>query len=295
MRTFVPAGPAAGGLPAGWGVRCAARLAFPGPAALAADPRHAERLRVYLADMLRPYGLALDPAAGDGGGRSYGEMAEALIRAAVPPGEQVDLLVLAYRVPDITPGRATATWLSHVCPGRPLAFAVSDPSPAAPFTALRLTRAYAASAGLARALLLVVEQPSLPYAPGLPPALPDAAYGVALLLGPPAPGEHTPAAVALGPADLAAAAAGAPGAVTLLLGASVPASAVPATGSARVRTAAPNRPTTGVWWELAAALEPSADPHRLVLAEDGTGPGLAVAAFDVSAAPVAADAVGGRR
>lgn len=310
MRTFVPAGPSAGGLPAGWGIRRTARLAFPGSAALAADPRHAERLRVYLADMLSPYGLALDPAAGGGGGRSYGEMAEALIRAAVPPGEQVDLLVLAYRVPDITPGRATATWLGHVCPGRPLAFAVSDPSPAAAFTALRLTRAYAAGAGLARALLLVVEQPSLPYSPALPAALPDAAYGVALLLGPPHPGEHPPAAVAPGPAGLAAAAAGAPGAVTVLLGASVPASAARAVGGARVRTAPPSRPATGVWWELAAGLAPSAGPHRLVLAdttaapqappdpaEDAAAPGLAVAAFDVSPAPVAAAAhpAGGRR
>jgi 4-hydroxymandelate oxidase len=296
MRTLVPAGgDPAGALPAGWGVRRAARLAFPGPAALAADPRHAERLRVYLTDMLAPYGLALDaPAAGDGdgdgegdGGRSYGEMAEELIRAVVPPGEQVDLLVLAYRVPDITPGRATATWLSHVCPGRPLAFAVSDPSPAAAFTALRLTRAYAAGAGLARALLLVVEQPSLPYAPALPHALPDAAYGVALLLGPPLPGEHPPAAPARGPADLAAALAGAPGAVTLLLGPSVP----PPAGGARVRRAAAHRPTTGVWWELAGALTPSADPHRLVLADAAEGAaGPAVAAFDVSAAPVAAAA-----
>jgi 4-hydroxymandelate oxidase len=298
MRTFVPAGGApAGALPAGWGVRRAARLTFPGPAALAADPRHAERLRVYLTDMLAPYGLALDaPSAGDGGGRSYGEMAEELIRAAVPPGEQVDLLVLAYRVPDITPGRATATWLGHVCPGRPLAFAVSDPSPAAAFTALRLTRAYAAGAGLARALLLVVEQPSLPYAPALPPALPDAAYGVALLLGPPLPGEHPPAALARGPADLAAAVTGAPGAVTLFLGPTVP----PPAGGARIRRAAPHRPTTGVWWELAGALAPSADPHRLVLAdaaESAAGPGAAVAAFDVSAAPVAAAAraAGGRR
>ena len=53
-------------------------------------------------------------------------MAEAVIARAVLPGEDVDLLVLAYAIPDITPGRATATYLSHICPGNPLAFAICD-------------------------------------------------------------------------------------------------------------------------------------------------------------------------
>lgn len=291
MRTFVPAGPG-DGVPAGWGVRHAARLAFPGSAAPAADPGHAERLRVYLTDMLRPCGLALDAELLGPGAQSYGEMAEALIRVAVPPGEQVDLLVLAHRVPDITPGRATATWLSHVCPGRPLAFAVTDPSPAAAFTALRLTRAYAAGAGLTRALLLVLEQPSLPYTPAVSPPLPDAAYGVALLLGPPTPGERPPVTLDLTPTDLAAATAGAPGTVTAILGPSVRTGSA---GPSRVRIASPARPTTGLWWELteeltALAKSPPTTPHRLILADTQSPPPTASAggrAVGASSGPAA--------
>src|SRR3954447_11341782 len=157
MRSYVP------GLPsdeasAGWGLRRAVRHAFPDPAALAADAEHSARLQVYLADLLEPYRTGLDLDLPERGGQSYGEMAEALIREAVPEGESVDLLVLAYSVPDITPGRATTTYLSHVCPGRPMAFAVSDQGNAAGFTGLRLIREYARRGDGQRALLLVVEQ-----------------------------------------------------------------------------------------------------------------------------------------
>lgn len=343
MRTFVPHA-AAGALPAGWGVRRAATAAFPGPAALAADPAHTERLRVYLRDLVRPYGIALDEAALQrGGGQSYGGMAEALIGQAVPPGESVDLLVLAYSVPDITPGRATATWLSHVCPGAPMALAVSDQGPAAAFTALRLIRAYAAGAGLLRALLLVVEQDALPYDPGVPVALPAGSYGAALLFGPPAPGERTAALGALTTTRLTAgpgAALSAPGAVAACagpggLGAVVPAPTSPApsgpaagalaqdafaapadasgaqvpvtaivdpavpppAGAHRVRTADAGRPTTGVWWELAAELaDPPPGPHRLVLAGHAADRGtVSLASFDVAAAVRPAATTGGRR
>jgi 4-hydroxymandelate oxidase len=325
MRTYLPSGPDQD-VPAGWGVRRAARLAFPGAAAVAADPVHSGRLRTYLTDMLRPYELALDEAAFARGGQSYGEMAEALIRAAVPPGESVDLLVLAYSVPDVTPGRATATWLSHVCPGGPLAFAVSDETHTAAFTALRLARAYAAGAGPARALLLVVEQPVLPYPPGAA-VLPSGAYGVGLLLG---------------PTGLAGPDGEAPGDVTAILGQGL-AGGLPdelpgeLAGIRRVRTAEPGRPGTGVWWELAGEVERAApgraragdgtpEPRvlvgadrtgartgppaamrtqpppdgrpvarRFVLADRAAGGGLALATVDAAAGSISGSGSGGRR
>ncbi|MDR3036313.1 MAG: hypothetical protein LBV78_25005, partial [Kitasatospora sp.] len=113
LRALLPPHPPAPG-PSRWGVRRTARLAFPEPSALATDPVHAARLRRYLTDLLAPYDLspALDAPAGghssrhspgrshgQPSGQSYGEMAEALIRAVVPVGEQVDLLVLAHAVP----------------------------------------------------------------------------------------------------------------------------------------------------------------------------------------------------
>ena len=292
MRTFVPDGAAhaastADGPSPAWGIRRAVRLSFPDPAALAGDLVHTERLRRYLTDLLRPYGRAPDPdALGPGaprrGGQSYGEMAEALIRATVPPGEAVDLLVLAYSLPDITPGRATTTYLSHVCPGTPMAFAVSDQGAAGAFTALRLVDAYARSGGLRRALLLVVEQDWLPYDPGIPVATPAGSHGVALLFGEPQPGERVArvsrvatrtlptdspgAALAAelgvlghpeGPVPVTAILGGTPEAA--ILGGTPEAGAGPPAGAAHplpegLRFADAGQPGTGVWWELAGEL-----------------------------------------
>lgn len=184
MRTLVPpSASTVSRLDESWGVRRTVRRSFPDSSALAHDPDHIERLSVYLTDLLHPYGLTLEPGALERGGQSYGEMAEALIAAAVPEGEQIDLLVMAYDIPDITPGRATTTYLSHVCPGTPLSFAVSDQGAGAVLTALRLIREYARTAGLRRSLLLLVEQCVLPYDPGVPVSVPSENAGVALLFG----------------------------------------------------------------------------------------------------------------
>ncbi|MFE9423120.1 hypothetical protein ACFYNO_09160 [Kitasatospora sp. NPDC006697] len=212
--------------PGGWGLRRAARLTFPAPAALAADPVHAERLHRYLTDLLAPYGLALpDGELPEDQGQSYAEMAEALIRDVVPAGEQVDLLVLAHAVPDLTPGRATACWLGHLCPGRPLAIAVTDETAPTGTAALRLLEAYARSGGLRRALLLVLEQHWLPYDPGRPAPVPATSRGVALLYGDLQPGDPLPPPIRpLPPPD-------------------------------------PAHPATSGWWELAAALTDGEAPR----------------------------------
>ena len=322
MRTFVPDGaadaadtataadgPSPDGPSPAWGIRRAVRLAFPEPAALAGDPVHTERLRRYLADLLRPYGRepdpdALGPDAVRCDGQSYGEMAEALIRATVPVGESVDLLVLAHSVPDITPGRATATWLSHVCPGTPMAFAVTDQGPASAFTALRLVDAYARSGGLRRALLLVVEQDSLPYDTGIPATAVAESRGVALLFGEPLPGERAAArvsrvathtlsthtlstdspAVAV-TAELSLLGDG-PAPVTALLGATWPPDAARQLPEG-TRCAEAGQPGTGVWWELAGELArepagPPDGPRRLLLADHDAGPGqLSLATVDL--------------
>lgn len=159
-----------------WGLRRAVSRRYPLPAVLAADPGHAARLSTYLTDLLAPHGLALSPSALDPvRGQSYGEMAVELL-----PDSPVDLLVLAYDVPDISPGRAVSTYLTHVCPGSPMSFAVSDQGRAAAFTALSLMQTYAATHP--RALLIAVEQADLPYDPGVPVSLPAAHAGIALHL-----------------------------------------------------------------------------------------------------------------
>ncbi len=145
------------------------RRRFEGDSPYADDPGY----RRYVADLVAPYGLPLDRNVH--GGQSYGEMGAALIEELAPDGVRV--LVLAFAVPDVRPGRATASYLSHVCPGGPFAFAVCDQGTAAGFTALRLIEEYVRDGG--RGLLLVAEQPVLPYpATGLP----DRATGVGVLV-----------------------------------------------------------------------------------------------------------------
>jgi hypothetical protein len=289
--------PPSGAVPApgvGWGVRRAEGLVFPHAAAIARDPTYASDLAVYLTDLLRQHGLAIDHAALAAGGQSYKEMAEALIGRIVPDGERIDLLVLAYAVPDVIPGRATCVYLSGVCPGTPLAFAVSDQGTAAAFTALRLIRQYAGASDLRRALLIVLEQAWLPYDPATPAALPTGHSGVAVLFGDadqdcPARLEsvatHTPTAVSALPAAISALAAESTRrAGTVIVGSLL---AEHAPEPAGVRRCPAGRPYTGVWWELVGELsQPHTEPRRLVLADyDPESRTLGLAAIDVGRTP----------
>ncbi|MFD4205421.1 2-hydroxy-acid oxidase [Micromonospora tulbaghiae] len=159
----------------------AARHTVTGPAALLGDPRLRARAAEYLTDLTRPYGLRVPDGLFDAPpgalGQSYGEMAAELIPAVVPPDEPVDLLVLAFAVHDMLPGRATAAYLSHVCPGTPMSFALCDQGSAAAFTGLRIAREY----GCRRALLVTVEQAVLPYDAAVP--VPARHRAVAMLYG----------------------------------------------------------------------------------------------------------------
>ncbi len=279
MRSTVPPVSAVAAPGAGWGVRRAEGLMFPHAATLARDPAYAKDLAVYLTDLLRPYGLELDHTALGRGGQSYKEMAEALIDRVVPDDEQIDLLVLAYAIPDIIPARSTCVYLSGVCPGTPLAFAVSDQGTAAPFTALRLIRQYAGLGDLRRALLIVLEQAWLPYHPETPAALPAGHSGVAVLFGDADPDRsefparlgsvatHTPAAIEALPAAISALTDGAPRSAAII-GPLLAEHVIESMGALEVRHCPAGRPYTGVWWELAGELSrPHAEPRRLVLAD----------------------------
>jgi hypothetical protein len=252
-------------------IRAVARRVFDQPPAIAARPEHRAHLREYLSDMVGPYGLSLEE---DLDGHSYGEMGAALIGDLVAPEAAVDLLVLAFAIPDVRPGRAVATYLSHVCPGRPLAFAICDQGSAAGFTGLRLVREYARS-GCRRALLLVLEQAGLPYDAGQPVAVPAAHTGVALLCD--AAGGRARVA------SIRQHTGGAPDRVAGLLADEIAAAGdclpIAGDGLPGARTAAAGRPHTGVWWELADAL---GRPGRAVLAAHDRQLGyLSVSTIDV--------------
>jgi 4-hydroxymandelate oxidase len=248
----------------GVSLRRSARLGFPSARALGGSRAgHAERA-VYHRDLLRPYGLDLDEAALAHRGPTYGEMGRALLERALSPREPVDLLVLAYAIPDLEPGRATATYLSHVCPGRPTAFAVSDQGTAAAFTALQLISAHLRSGDARRAVLLVLEQETLPYDPGVPVAMPSGNSGVALVFDALPGGEPADAAdrglgvvaVSVEPGRPGTPPA-LPSGATTVLGAGLGAAG-----------RAEDRPYTGVWWELAGFLHTGSPPPEHVLLAD---------------------------
>ena len=261
----------------------AERRAFDGPARFLADPANRARVGEYLADAARPYarevpaalfGEPLSPALG----HSYGEMAEALIGPLVAADDEpVGLLVLAFSIHDLRPGRQTAADLSHLTPGAPMAFAICDQGSAAAFSGLRIAREYAASAGVRRALLIVVEQAALPYECAA--EVPSRHRGVAMLYGDSAdapvaqvagmcqhPGVPPGEVAGLAAASLAELAAG-HREVSVVLGAALAAAwASPAAG--QVRAMPPGQPSTGVWWGLIDELAGDAGPPGLLVAAD---------------------------
>jgi hypothetical protein len=140
---------------------------------------HDQAFQELLGDLVRPYGIPLRPDAS--GGQSYGEMLAELIGELVPPDQPADALILGFAMPDVRPERATAAFLSHVCPGNPVAFAVCDQGCAAGFTALRLARDYAAGGSWHRVLVALAEQARLDYDPPAPVSVPARHAAFAML------------------------------------------------------------------------------------------------------------------
>ncbi len=273
----------------------AVHRAFSGPAQFLADPENRARIAVYLTDMARAHGRAAPVDLGLPSpelGQSYGEMAQALIGSVVSADEPVDLLILAFSIHDLRPGRQTAAYLSHVTPGAPMAFAVCDQGSAAAFSGLRIAREYTSSAGVRRTLLIVVEQAALPYQCPVP--VPSQHRGVAMLYGDAATPQATLAGVrqhaGVAPGDVASLAAagltelasGSPD-VELVLSETLAArwTAPPAE---RVRVVPPGQPATGVWWELIDELTHDAGhPDLLVVADyDPELRYLCLSAFDTA-------------
>jgi 4-hydroxymandelate oxidase len=240
----------------GLGVIAARRAIVDGRSDQVFDPM----LRVFLTDLIAPYGNALRDDLLDGGaGHSFSELAEPLIRSLVPADAPVDLLVLAFSMHDIRCARPTATYLSDVCPGAPAAFAICDQGSAGAFTALRIVNEYGRSGGVRRAVVVFAEQSALHYepTPTTPPVpLPDCHAAVALLCAvsdePVVVRQHPNVAPAHTRALLTAALAGLTE-VVLIVGAGL---ADAAAGLADEVVVAPaGQPFTGVWWELASRID----------------------------------------
>lgn len=255
---FVTGPPATG---TGLALSRVAHRSHGGDSPLAAHPG----LRRYVTDLAATRGL---PVREDvlGTGQAYAELAEPVIEAVTTPGEPVDLLVFAHGVPDVQPGRNVALHLGSRCPGNPLAFAICDQGPAAAFTALRLIADYAGTGAGCRALLVIAEQPAVPYPLAAPAPVPDRGAAAALLFeAGPSPLEvriHRSVLPAAAGDLLAAELAELTGTrldVTLALGSAL----ADAVGAEDVRDAVPGLPYTGLWAH-AADIEPG---RLLVLAD----------------------------
>ncbi|MBV1851191.1 2-hydroxy-acid oxidase [Catellatospora tritici] len=229
-----------------------ARRTFDDPAWL--RPEHQDALEAFVEDLVRPYGLA--PGGDLADGHSYGDMAAELIGHTVRPDEPVDLLVLAFAIPDLRPGRATATYLSHLCPGGPQAFAICDQGNAAAFTGLRVAREYLRTEACARALVLVVEQSMLPHPTPATALVPQRHAAVGLLCERTGPTRlrdltqhpNLDAGQAAGALLRATEAAGE--GISVVLGSGL-ADVADAVTQPRLCVAPPGQPLTGAWWALA--------------------------------------------
>lgn len=240
----------------------------------------------YVADMTAPHGLAVrEDLLEQGDGYAYGEMCVPLLTELVAPDRPAELLVLATDVPDVRYGRATATFLSWHCAGKPLAFAVDDQGPLAAFTALHLIDGYARTGGCRRAVLLVAEQPTVFHelAAHTPVPVRAAAAGLVLEVGgsPDHVSDAVPDALSVRrhtdlaehdvPAALAAevsglACDGAPPVV--LLGPRLAEVVAGRDLGGDVRECGVDQPFTGVWLELARGLPDwQACGGRVLLAE----------------------------
>jgi hypothetical protein len=254
----------------------ASRRTFAGSSDAAADPE----LRRYLSDLVRPYGLALrDEPFARAIGQSYGEMTAALLAETMPADQPVDLVVFAFAVSDVVPGRSTAAYLSRFCPGTPLAFAICDQGVAAPYTALRLISAYARTTSCGLALLVVAEQAALHYHLPVPAPMPAVHAAAALVLGEsgagalsatsPRPGVSPAQAADLLQAELARLPGGRAD-VTLIAGNGLTGSAAVTAeaGWPRVIAVPAGRPVTGVWSTFADGLAGwQVGGQRVVLAD----------------------------
>jgi hypothetical protein len=117
----------------------------------------------YFADLAGACGVPCPTEEWRASGTAYADMARALL--AEVDAEDAGVVVLAMAAPDLDPWRSAATRANHAVDGRPLLFAVTEQGSAAPYTALRLAGDLAGRHGLDSALVLAMDQATLPYHP----------------------------------------------------------------------------------------------------------------------------------
>ncbi|HET6860350.1 MAG TPA: hypothetical protein VFH94_25050 [Streptomyces sp.] len=230
----------------------------------------------HFTDLTTQYGSAYRPDLVPGGtGNTFAAMSRELVESLDLDGAPIGVAIAAHCTPDLDCRYAASTYLSEAWPHSPLAFGVSEQGACTPFVALRLAAEYVRRHALSRALVLVLDQATLPYDTGLAAdrALAGDA-GVALLLSADdGSGDgagvwpallHTPGVSTGDVRAMLAEQLGPYGRdITLVAGSGIdPGRDLPA-GLAEVRETAKGFPCTALWAELA---EP-ADGRPLVLVD----------------------------
>jgi hypothetical protein len=254
----------------------------------------------YLADMVAPYGGPYSEQLFlDGNHNSYSYLGERLLAEA---GMSPELLLVAHSTADCEPGRSLSGHLSTVCPGDPLVFAVSDQGDLSPFGALRILRQYVTAGCRRDALLLILDQSTLPY-PGARPAGDERTdHAIGLAFGPGTDEGATgpvltvvaqrfdvsPAGLTGALAELVGGLPGTDGPVTVIATNAVLGHAeLPAALTGQLRVAE-SGPSCVPPWATLATLVAEGVTGRIVLVEyDEPLAGLAVAVFDGPAEPEA--------
>lgn len=150
---------------------------------LSAAPADHSALHRGLADLSDLYGARFRPERLDPDDLvSYTYMASELLGELRPRLGDVDLVVLAYAAPEIDTRDFVGCFLSDAVPGGPLVFSVTDQGPTAPFTALRLAGDYLEDRAGRRALVLALDQSTIPWDVPDHAALPTCNAAVALVV-----------------------------------------------------------------------------------------------------------------
>jgi hypothetical protein len=256
----------------------------------------------YLADVLSPYDVPFSFAHFESGNQNcYALLAQRFL-AALPAPCAPDLVVIAHATADCEPGRSLSGYVTTLLPVPPLCFAVSDQDELSPFSSLNAMRALTAT-GWQRALVLIMDQSTLPYvtrpAPTLGADLADHAVGLLFSMDSRRPGRKLAAlwqrrgvpprgirqALAEAAATLPAFSRTAP--VTVLVGCHICADDLPprlwgpgADGGPLVP--APQAPSCVAAWAGLAGLPTRAQPGRVIVTEYAPRlGGLGVAVFDL--------------
>lgn len=146
------------------------------------SPFDAELIEYY-EDLLGQFGLTVDKRRlDDGRNIGYPELAETVLAGLSV--DRPDLILLAYAIPDLHPLKTVATHVNHLLGGQACSMALSEQGLQAPYTALRVAEAYHRGGNCDRALILVLEQTTLPYHDPLVHDTPLSDTAVALVLEP---------------------------------------------------------------------------------------------------------------